>query len=109
MLFPLGFPSFPLKHWESGFLLWREVQKAMFLKTLRRQWFTRMYELSFVGSAFCFIFVVKRWNYILFLFYGRVLYGTALRLLCKAWETNDRIFGSLHVRIWSSLLILSVL
>ncbi|GJR02152.1 armadillo-like helical domain-containing protein [Tanacetum coccineum] len=28
-----------------------------------------------------------------------VLYATALRLLCKAWEINDRIFGSLQVWI----------
>ncbi|GJR02144.1 armadillo-like helical domain-containing protein, partial [Tanacetum coccineum] len=28
--------------------------------------------------------------------YKSVLYATALRLLCKAWEINDRIFGSLQ-------------
>lgn len=27
---------------------------------------------------------------------NRVLYATALRLLCKTWEINDRVFGSLQ-------------
>ncbi|KAH9602275.1 hypothetical protein KSS87_015436 [Heliosperma pusillum] len=27
----------------------------------------------------------------------RILYATALRLLCKAWEMNDRVFGTLQV------------
>lgn len=29
-----------------------------------------------------------------------VLYATAIRLLCKTWEINDRIFGNLQEKLW---------
>lgn len=42
-----------------------------------------------------------------FLVFSRVLYATAARLICKAWEINDRVFGNLQVRIF--FLVLSTM
>lgn len=28
-----------------------------------------------------------------------VLFATAIRLLCKTWEYNDRVFGTLQARL----------